>query len=144
MVFAGGEKRSRLRVIGHVAKRDTGTTLRFWPDPRYFDTVRLAIPRLKQVLRAKAVLCPGLRVCLLDEETGEAEQWQYQEGLKTYLTDVLKGHALLPPEPFMGSMEGHQEAVDWAVHWLIDEGEAITESYVNLVPTLQGGTMSMA
>lgn len=140
MAFAGGEKQSELRVIGSVGKKDTGTAIHFWPDPRYFDTPKLAIPRLKHVLRAKAVLCPGLLVCLKDEETGEEEQWQYQEGLKTYLTEALTGYALLPPEPFMGSMEGHQEAVDWAVHWLLDEGEAITESYVNLVPTLQGGT----
>ncbi len=140
MAFAGGERQSELTVIGTVAKHATGTTIRFWPDPRYFDTAKLAIPRLKHVLRAKAVLCPGLLVRLVDQETGEEEEWQYQEGLKTYLTDALQGYELLPPEPFMGSMEGHQEAVDWAVHWLAGEGEAITESYVNLVPTIQGGT----
>ena len=140
MRFRGGEKHSELTVIGRIGKQDTGTTLRFWPDPRYFDTMKLAVPRLKHVLRAKALLCPGLLVRLFDEETGQEEQWQYQDGLKTYLNEALRGYELLPAEPFMGSMEGYQEAVDWAVHWLLNEGEPVTESYVNLVPTLQGGT----
>jgi len=140
IAFAGGELKSPLEVVGEVGKRNTGTTLRFWPDPQYFDTVKFAIARLKHLLRAKAVLCPGLTVRLADETSGEKQEWHYEEGISTYLSESLSGVELLPPEPFMGSMSGTHEIVDWAVHWLPGDGELITESYVNLVPTIQGGT----
>ena len=140
MRFAGGERQSPLKVVGEVGKRNTGTSIRFIPDPKYFDTTRIAVPRLKHTLRAKAVLCPGLRVKLDDEAAGEQAEWHYEDGLRTYLSEALAGQELLPPEPFMGSMEGRHEAADWAVHWLPEAGELITESYVNLVPTTQGGT----
>jgi len=140
MAFTGGEKKSNLEVTGEVGKRNNGTTIRFWPDPKYFDSTKIFVPKLKHVLRAKAVLCPGLVVRLNDEIDNEKTEWCYQDGLKTYLAEQLKGQELLPPEPFMGTMEGHHEAVDWAIHWCPEEGEIITESYVNLVPTAQGGT----
>ncbi len=140
MSFSHGEIKTALQRVGTVSRRTTGTTVRFWPEASYFDTVSLSIPRLKHLLRAKAVLCSGLGVGWMDEHSGEQEQWCYQDGLKTYLSDALKAHDLLPAEPFLGSMEGGQEAVDWAVHWLLDEGETVAESYVNLVPTPQGGT----
>ena len=141
MQFAGGEPQIKLKQIGTVGKQNTGTTVRFWPDPKYFDTAKLALPRLKHVLRAKAVLCPGLVVRLHDENSGEQEEWVFEEGLKTYLAEALAGNELLPQEPFLGSMTGTQEAVDWAVHWLPgEEIDLITESYVNLVPTIEGGT----
>ena len=140
IAFAGGDRKSPLEVVGEVGKRNTGTTLRFWPDPKYFDTTRIATGRLQHLLRAKAVLCPGLRVRLVDEASGERLEWLYEEGISTYLSESLAGVELLPPEPFMGSMSGTHEIVDWAVHWLPEGGELITESYVNLVPTVQGGT----
>jgi topoisomerase-4 subunit B len=140
MSFAGGQRRGKLEVVGSVGRQNTGTTIRFWPDERYFDTVKFSLPRLKHVLRAKAVLCPGLRVTLKDEQSKERMEWHFEDGIRTYLADTLNGAELLPPEPFMGSREGNSEAVDWAVHWLADEGDTITESYVNLVPTVQGGT----
>jgi topoisomerase-4 subunit B len=140
MEFAGGEKKTNLQVIGEVGKRNTGTTVKFWPDPKYFESVKIAVPRLKHVLRAKAVLCPGLHVRLHDEASAEKIEWHYTDGVRTYLAEMLKGCELLPPEPFTGSMEGNNEAVDWAIHWLLDDVEAVTESYVNLVPTVQGGT----
>lgn len=140
MAFSGGEKKSSLEVVGEVGKRNTGTTVKFWPDPKYFDSPRISISRLKHTLKAKAVLCPGLKVKLDDEPGQEKSEWYYEDGLKTYLSEALAGQELLPPEPFMGNMEGHHEAVDWAVHWLPESGELITESYVNLVPTTQGGT----
>lgn len=140
MGFSHGEVKTPLQRVGTVSRRTTGTTVRFWPEASYFDTVSLSIPRLKHLLRAKAVLCSGLWVGWMDERSAEQEQWCYEDGLKTYLSDALKAHDLLPTEPFLGSMEGDQEAVDWAVHWLLDEGEAVAESYVNLVPTPQGGT----
>ncbi len=140
MSFAGGEKTSKLEVVGDVGKRNTGTTIRFWPDSKYFDSTKISISKLKHVLRAKAVLCPGLLVRLNDEAGKDKEQWCYEDGISSYLADALAGFELLPDEPFMGSMQGNHEAVDWAVHWLPDDGELVAESYVNLVPTLQGGT----
>jgi len=141
MAFAGGETKSKLKVVGEVGKRNTGTTIRFWPDPKYFDSTWISIPRVKHVLRAKAVLCPGLVVRLTDEAGKEKSEWCYENGLKSYLSEQLAGMELLPPEePFAGSMEGNHEAVDWVIHWCPEEGELFTESYVNLVPTPQGGT----
>ena len=138
--FANGDLKSDLEEVGTVGKRNTGTTIRFWPNPKYFDTVKFSITKLKHVLRAKAVLCPGLTVTFKDEKSKEKEEWFYEEGLSTYLLSELKGWEILPSEPFTGSMKGHAEAVDWAVVWLPEGGEAITEGYVNLIPTPQGGT----
>jgi topoisomerase IV subunit B len=140
MSFAGGEKTADLAVVGSVGRANTGTTLRFWPEARYFDSPRFSIPRLKHVLRAKAVLCPGLLVRFVDEGAGETEEWQYEDGLRAYLLDALEDAVLVPEEPFIGSLAGHKEAVDWAVAWVLEGGEPVAESYVNLIPTAQGGT----
>jgi topoisomerase-4 subunit B len=138
--FADGAKISDLEEIGTVGKRNTGTTLRFWPDPQFFDSIKFSVPRLKHVLRAKAVLCPGLKVTFYDEKSDESSEWCYQDGLKDYLTDALQGAETLPAEPFLGSVSGNTEAAEWAVVWLPEGGESVAESYVNLVPTAQGGT----
>ena len=141
MAFANGKRTSPLEVVGEVGKRNTGTTLRFWPDPVYFDSVTVARVKLKHLLRAKAVLCPGLTVRLDDEASKEKTEWYYEDGISAYLSSMLTGvELLLPAKPFTGSMQGNDEQVDWAVHWLPDPSELITESYVNLVPTTQGGT----
>ncbi len=140
MAFANGERVSALEAIGTVGKRNTGTTLRFWPDPQFFDSPKFSVPRLKHVLRAKAVLCPRLRVLFTDETSGEREEWYYEEGITAYLVDALEGAETLPEIPFTGSMEGNDEAVDWAVAWVPEGGNLVTESYVNLIPTTQGGT----
>ncbi len=140
MAFEGGERVSKLKVVGEVGRRNTGTTVRFWPDPRYFDSPRFSVPRLRHLLRAKAVLCPGLEVRFRDEAAGEEAVWRYEGGLGQYLAEALGEGERLPDPPFTGSLEGRHEAVDWAVTWLMDEGEPVAESYVNLVPTPQGGT----
>ena len=140
MLFKGGEKSSKLEVVGDVGKKNTGTTIRFWPDAKYFDTTKYAVAKLKHLMRAKAVLCPGVMIRLNDEATKTKEEWCYEEGIKTYLAEELVGIELLPQEPFLGSLQGEHEAVDWALHWLPEPTEMITESYVNLVPTPQGGT----
>ncbi len=140
MAFAGGEKSSNLEAVGSVGKNNTGTTVRFWPDPKYFDSAKFSVRHLQHVLQAKAVLCPGLRVRFHEEKSGEKSEWYYEDGLKDYLLDALQGFAILPKEPFLGSMEGNDEAADWAVAWLPEGGEAVAESYVNLIPTSQGGT----
>ena len=140
IAFADGELASELEVVGEVGKRNTGTTLRFWPDPKYFDSPRFSVKQLKHVLRAKAVLCPGLLVRFRDEKTGERVEWQYQGGLKDYLLEALGGQEILPEDPFTGSMAGESDAVDWALCWLPEGGDGVEESYVNLIPTTQGGT----
>ena len=140
MTFANGDRKTPLKVIGNVGKKNTGTTIRFLPDPKYFDSTKYALTKLMHLMRAKAVLCPGLLICFQDEASKQKVEWCYEDGIKTYLAEQLTGVELLPPEPFLGSMKGEHEAVDWAVHWLAEPGEMVTESYVNLVPTAQGGT----
>ena len=140
MSFAGGKKRGKLEVVGTVGKANTGTTIRFWPDPQYFDSSKISLSRLKHALRAKAVLCPGLTVKLNVEQTQEKIEWCYSGGLEEYLIEAIGGGELLPAEPFSGSLTGNNEAVDWAAVWQVAGGQAVSESYVNLVPTPQGGT----
>lgn len=143
MAFQGGEKKSELTVKDTINKRNTGTLINFRPNPAYFDSPRFSVTRLKHLLRAKAVLCPGLRVFFTDDTATDSErqfEWHYESGLEDYLLAELTGYELLPLLPFTGSMQGKEEAVDWAVQWLPDGGTMITESYVNLIPTGQGGT----
>ncbi|MDX5299306.1 MAG: DNA topoisomerase IV subunit B, partial [Gammaproteobacteria bacterium] len=140
MTFADGEKASELAVIDSVGKRNTGTLVRFLPDPKYFDSPRFSVSRLRHVLRAKAVLCPGLKVTFTQEATGERDEWHYEDGLRDYLRGAVADSETLPLSPFTGSMAGNTEAVDWAVFWLPEGGELVAESYVNLIPTAQGGT----
>ncbi|HEX5049374.1 MAG TPA: DNA topoisomerase IV subunit B, partial [Gammaproteobacteria bacterium] len=140
MSFVDGERRGKLDVVGKVAKSTTGTTVRFWPNPKYFDSPQISLPRLKHVLRAKAVLCPGLTVTLEVEKPKESERWVYTGGLEQYLKESVGTGDFLPEEPFSGRIEGKKEAVDWAVIWRRDAVEAVLESYVNLIPTPQGGT----
>jgi topoisomerase IV subunit B len=138
--FRDGKARSKLEVVDEVGKNNTGTTVRFWPDPQFFETVSFSVPKLKHVLRAKAVLCPGLRVTLEIEQSGEKDEWFYTGGVNEYLREALGQGEWLPPEMFSGNIEGEQEAAEWAVAWRIDEGPRVEESYVNLIPTPQGGT----
>jgi topoisomerase-4 subunit B len=138
--FSGGEKTRELEVIDTCGKRNTGTAVTFTPDPRYFDSVNFSVSRLRHVLRAKAVLCPGLRVRFTDEKKGESDEWYYEDGLTDYLADATIDYPVLPEEPFVGSFAGSNEGVEWAVQWLPEGGEVIAESYVNLIPTSQGGT----
>ena len=140
MQFKDGEKATELEVIDSCGKRNTGTNIRFYPDAKYFDSPRFSISRLRHVLRAKAVLCPGLTVTFLDEATGDKDQWYYEDGLKDYLVSHTNGLDVLPAEPFVGHFQGSTEAVDWAVQWYTEGGELVQESYVNLIPTAQGGT----
>jgi topoisomerase IV subunit B len=139
MNFKNGDRASNLSVVGTVPKKQTGTTLRFWPDPKYFDTPKISLPRLKHVLRAKAVLCAGLTVRLTDEATGEKLEWHYEDGLRDYLRSMLGDNEYLPPELYLSSLQRDNGAVDFAVAW-VPEGELTQESYVNLIPTIQGGT----
>ncbi len=138
--YADGRPRGPLTVVGDVAKSKTGTTVRFWPDPKYFDTDKFALPNLKQVLRAKAVLCPKLKVTLTNEATGERDEWFYTGGLHEYLAEQLGAGQWLPAETFYGRRDLPDGAVDWAFAWVTDGERRVTESYVNLIPTVEGGT----
>ncbi len=141
MAFAGGEKISELQVVGTVGKRNTGTTVHFKPDPQFFDTTKVHVKRLTHALRAKAVLCPGLRIAFRDEnDPAHDEEWQYQDGLEDYLTRELADLERVPERPFRGAHREEEREADWVVAWLPADGEPLAESYVNLIPTPQGGT----
>ena len=140
MSFAGGEKRGKLEVVGTVGKANTGTTIRFWPDEQYFDSVKFSVNKLKHALKAKAVLCPGVTVRLKIEKPKEKIEWLYTGGLEEYLLEAIGAAETLPAEPFSGSVSGNNETVDWALVWTSDGAVGVTESYVNLIPTPQGGT----
>jgi topoisomerase IV subunit B len=139
MEFQNGDRTSALEIISSVGKRNTGTRLRFWADAKYFDTPKYAVRALRHLLRAKAVLCPGLTVKLFDEATSERNEWYYEDGLSDYLRGELVNREYIPNELFVGNLSKDTEVVDWAVAWL-PEGELVQESYVNLIPTAQGGT----
>ncbi|CAG4975550.1 MAG: DNA topoisomerase IV subunit B [Lysobacter sp.] len=139
MEFRDGDRSSELEVVGSVGRKNTGTRLRFWPDPKYFDTPKFNLRSLKHLLRAKAVLCPGLTVRLHDVAGDEKLEWHYEDGLRDYLRGELAEAELLPPELFVGHLQKDTEVVDWAVAWVPD-GELVQESYVNLIPTAQHGT----
>jgi len=141
MSFANGDKTSELKSIGTTEnKRDTGTSVHFYPDPKYFDSPKFSVSRLKQVLRAKAVLCSGLKIEFFDENTGETTEWLYENGLPSYLMEGIGKSPCLPEEPFIGNFKGENESAEWALVWMIEPEESVMESYVNLIPTAQGGT----
>lgn len=140
MAFEKGEKVEDLHVSGTCGKRQTGTRVHFWPDASFFDSPRFSISRLTHLLKAKAVLCPGVEIIFRDQVNNSEQRWCYQDGLNDYLCEAVNGLPLLPEKPFVGSFSGEMEAVDWALLWLPEGGELLTESYVNLIPTLQGGT----
>ena len=140
MAFASGDKTTDLTVSGTVAKKDTGTQVRFWPDPKYFDSVKIVTSRLKRLLRAKAVLLPGLTVDYRDDRTNETINWSYQSGLSDYLLQRVDTEGSVPEQAFAGNQEENSGVVEWAVLWHTEAPESVAESYVNLVPTAQGGT----
>lgn len=140
MSFKDGFKATDLDVIGTVGKRNTGTSVRFWPDPKYFDSAKFSVSRLKHVLKAKAVLCPGLTISFHDKNADEKIEWFFEDGLRSYLTESVTEFECLPQEPFCGSFAGVGEKVEWALLWLPEGGDSVQESYVNLIPTAQGGT----
>lgn len=138
--FTDGNKASELQVVDTCGKKRTGTSVRFMPDASYFDSAKFSIPRLKHVLRAKAVLCPGLKIVFNAPNAEDSTEWYYEDGLTDYLKLHTHGYECLPTQPFTGSTATSQEGVDWAVLWLPEGGELLQESYVNLIPTAQGGT----
>lgn len=138
--FKDGKVSSRLEAIGTVGQRNSGTRIRFWPDPKFFDSEKFSVPQLKHTLKAKAVLCPGLRVTFRDEASGETEEWFYTGDLGAYLVEELEKHERIPAEPITATHAGDDDAVDYALCWAPDAEVTIGESYVNLIPTPEGGT----
>ncbi len=140
IAFENGVKVEELEVIGTCGRRTTGTTVHFKPNPKYFDSKNFSVSRLRHLLRAKAVLCSGLEIKFVDKVNNTEDVWCYQDGLSDYLTEAVNGFETLPEKPFVGEFKGSTEAVSWALLWLPEGGELIEESYVNLIPTVQGGT----
>ena len=140
IAFENGVKVEELEVIGTCGRRTTGTTVHFKPNPKYFDSKNFSVSRLRHLLRAKAVLCSGLEIKFVDKVNNTEDVWCYQDGLSDYLTEAVNGFETLPEKPFIGEFKGSTEAVSWALLWLPEGGELIAESYVNLIPTVQGGT----
>lgn len=140
MTFADGEKATDLEVVGSVGRTRSGTRLRFWPDASYFDSAKFSLPKLTHNLRAKAVLCAGLTIEFHNRQAGDSQTWFYEDGLAEYVTSALGGVTVLPDAPFTGKFTSEREAVEWALLWSPETEAEITESYVNLIPTVQGGT----
>jgi topoisomerase IV subunit B len=142
MHFENGNTASKLREVGPAAKKESGTRVRFWPDAKYFDSPKFLVGKLKQNLKAKAVLCPGLKITLREETTGEETIWLFENGLTDYLLEAVKGHEIIPAAPFIGRFKGAREEAEWALAWVNADGagELLGEAYVNLIPTAQGGT----
>ncbi len=138
--YADGYKTSDLTVIGTCGQRNTGTSLRFWPNASYFDSTKFSLSKLKHNLRAKAVLCAGLTVTFTDEQSKSNEIWYYEDGLSDYLVGAIIGWEVIPEAPFVGCFSTDSEAADWALQWMPEGGDLVQESYVNLIPTTQGGT----
>ena len=140
IAFENGQKVEDLTVIGTCGRRTTGTTVHFKPNPKYFDSEKFSVSRLRHLLRAKAVLCSGLEIKFIDKVNDTEDTWLYQDGLNDYLMEAVNGLITLPEQPFIGEFKGEKEAVSWALLWLPEGGELIGESYVNLIPTALGGT----
>ncbi|MCL1088094.1 DNA topoisomerase IV subunit B [Shewanella profunda] len=140
IAFENGFKVEELKTTGTCGRRNTGTRVHFWPDASYFDSANFSNSKLIYLLRAKAVLCPGLRIKFTNKQTNEVHEWFYESGLTDYLKAAIGDNLMLPEEPFVGCFKGQIEAADWAITWLPEGGESINESYVNLIPTPLGGT----
>ncbi|RYZ57811.1 MAG: DNA topoisomerase IV subunit B, partial [Proteobacteria bacterium] len=138
--FRNGNLSSKLKEVGTVGKNNTGTTVHFWPDGKFFDTDKFLLSDLRHTLKAKAVLCPGLRMRFVNEATGEKDEWFYTGALSEYLIETLGNVDRSPKDPLAGKTGSAAETIEWALAWAPDLPQAISESYVNLIPTAGGGT----
>ncbi len=140
IAFENGHKIKELEVIGTCSMRTTGTKVHFKPNPKYFDNPTFSVSQLRHLLRAKAVLCSGLEIIFIDKINNTEDHWYYEDGLAAYLSEAVNGEETLPTSPFVGDFNAKTDAVSWALCWLPSGGELLAESYVNLIPTAQGGT----
>ncbi|OTG69524.1 DNA topoisomerase IV subunit B [Acinetobacter sp. ANC 4470] len=141
MAFEHGEPVSQLEVLeGKAPKRATGTTVHFWPDAKYFDSPKFSLKALKHNLKAKAVLAAGLQIIYFDQINHEKIEWQFENGLVDYLMDELQDRDIIPYPAFVATGEAERASAEFAICWNAEGGEQVQESYVNLIPTAQGGT----
>ena len=140
MKFTDGEVKSSLKEIDTVGRRNTGTSIRFWPNSNYFDSIKISSGRLRHLLKAKAVLCPGLKIKFLDERDDKSDEWYFEDGLFEYLTANMVADLALPNPPVTGNFKSEDGEVEWGFYWSIEPAELLRESYVNLIPTVNGGT----
>ncbi|MBU3846502.1 MAG: DNA topoisomerase IV subunit B [Candidatus Acinetobacter avistercoris] len=141
MAFEHGEPVSQLEVFeGKAPKRASGTTVHFWPDAKYFDSPKFSLKALKHNLKAKAVLAAGLQINYVDQINDEKIVWQFENGLVDYLMDELEHREIIPMPAFVATGSAERASAEFAICWNVEGGEQIQESYVNLIPTAQGGT----
>ncbi len=141
MAFEHGEPVSALEVLaGKAPKRASGTMVHFWPDAKYFDSPKFALKALKHNLKAKAVLAAGLQIVYIDQMNNEKIEWQFENGLVDYLMDELQDRDIVPHPAFVATAEVERARAEFAICWNVEGGEQVQESYVNLIPTAQGGT----
>ena len=141
MEFAGGEKTKDLVEIGTVGARNTGTKILFVPDEQYFESTKLKITALKHLLKAKAVLCPGLKIHFFDEQKGEKIEWEFENGLASYLAESEESDSFLLKESVHCSKLDKESGLDFIINWSdTTVKNPINETYVNLIPTAQGGS----
>ena len=141
MKFEGGEKTSDLKKVGDIGPRNTGTSISFMPDSQYFETIKIDKNNLKHLLKAKAVLCPGLTIEYYDEKKNEKIPWNYENGLISYLSESSGDIELLLGESISCSKLADDNALDFVLNWSTKPAKNLmNESYVNLIPTAQGGS----
>ena len=140
MKFKSSKKSKDLEEIATIGKRNTGTLIKFVPDPQYFDTVKFSIKGLRHNLRSKAVLCPGLEVTFNNEIDETKDRWIYKDGINNYLQASLDGLDCIPTTPFVISFKTKEEQLNCALTWTENTNNTIAESFVNLIPTIGGGT----
>ena len=141
MRFSNGDKKNELIVVGDVGLRNTGTSIKFKPNPEYFESDKIKTNELKHLLKAKAVLCPGLTIDFHDESKKEKIKWFYEDGLKSYLEDQSDGIDLILGESIVSSNSSKDQEVEFVINWTSKPYKnKLDETYVNLIPTAQGGS----
>ena len=141
MRFSNGDKKNELKVVGDVGLRNTGTSIKFKPNPEYFESDKIRTNELKHLLKAKAVLCPGLTIDFHDESKKEKIKWFYEDGLKSYLEDQSDGIDLILSESIVSSNSSKDQEVEFVINWTSKPYKnKLDETYVNLIPTAQGGS----
>ncbi len=141
MNFNDGNKKNELKVISDVGPRNTGTKIQFKPNAKYFESIDVDNKQLKHLLKAKAVLCPGLTIDFFDEKRKEKIKWFFEDGLKSYLEETSSETNLLLDVPILNSKKSEEHEVEFVINWSEKPSKnKLDETYVNLIPTSQGGS----
>ena len=141
MHFSDGDKKSELKIVSDVGPRNTGTKIQFKPNAKYFESIDVNNKQLKHLLKAKAVLCPGLTIDFFDEKKKEKIKWFFEDGLKSYLEEASSETNLLLDEPILTSKKSKEHEVEFVINWSDKPSKnKLDETYVNLIPTVQGGS----